>query len=397
MEAHVSSVNRLLQLAVTYTREFNTTFDSVIGPYPSPAPALARSSSSPDPGLSEWGGQFVCGWLCVHTHTHTHTRTARHSGAMAGQRQALTESSWGQRDVHRLRRGPEASHFSQQPGHSRGEALAGLRQTMTMQPNRLYAVIAALPGRFAEAASLKTLQASAAEAMSQLGVDTEQLVGLVSGGADVAQGSGNTTDGNANATDANSTDCQCTDASDAAAGGDGGDGAAGDAAGGDAAAGDAAAGDAAAGQDAAAAGDAGDGSGGGRRRRLQSAESAAGDGTLTFAPNVSLAAVTDDVKQAAAAVRAMAAAVNATQAILAPLTSPAITAPSSGSAATLPRTPAEVSVRARAALEELFMAVTAAGDALTGHSTLNKVPMYMFQSLFLLHSAHNNVSAHIHA
>ena len=390
---------------------------------------------------------------------------------MAGQRQALTESSWGQRDVHRLRRGPEASHFSQQPGHSRGEALAGLRQTMTMQPNRLYAVIAALPGRFAEAASLKTLQASAAEAMSQLGVDTEQLVGLVSGGADVAQGSGNTTDGNANATDANSTDCQCTDASDAAAGGDGGDGAAGDAAGGDAAAGDAAAGDAAAGQDAAAAGDAGDGSGGGRRRRLQSAgscqctdasdaaaaagdaaaggdsgdgaagdaaggdaaagdaaagdaaagqdaaavgdagdgsgggrrrrlqsaESAAGDGTLTFAPNVSLAAVTDDVKQAAAAVRAMAAAVNATQAILAPLTSPAITAPSSGSAATLPRTPAEVSVRARAALEELFMAVTAAGDALTGHSTLNKVPMYMFQSLFLLHSAHNNVSAHIHA
>ena len=268
---------------------------------------------------------------------------------------------------------------------------------MTMQPNRLYAVIAALPGRFAEAASLTTLQASAAEAMSQLGVDTEQLVGLVSGGADVAQGSGNTTDGNANATDANSTDCQCTDASDAAAGGDGGDGAAGDAAGGDAAAGDAAAGDAAAGQDAAAAGDAGDGSGGGRRRRLQSAESAAGDGTLSFAPNVSLAAVTDDVKQAAAAVRAMAAAVNATQAILAPLTSPAITAPSSGSAATLPRTPAEVSVRARAALEELFMAVTAAGDALTGHSTLNKVPMYMFQSLFLLHSAHNNVSAHIHA
>ena len=338
-------------------------------------------------------------WMVVrtHTHTHTHTRTARDSGAMAGQRQALTESSWGQRDVHRLRRGPEASHFSQQPGHSRGEALAGLRQTMTMQPNRLYAVIAALPGRFAEAASLKTLQASAAEAMSQLGVDTEQLVGLVSGGADVAQGSGNTTDGNANATDANSTDCQCTDASDAAAGGDGGDGAAGDAAGGDAAAGDAAAGDAAAGQDAAAAGDAGDGSGGGRRRRLQSAESAAGDGTLTFAPNVSLAAVTDDVKQAAAAVRAMAAAVNATQAILAPLTSPAITAPSSGSAATLPRTPAEVSVRARAALEELFMAVTAAGDALTGHSTLNKVPMYMFQSLFLLHSAHNNVSAHIHA
>ena len=77
---------------------------------------------------------------------------------------------------------------------------------MTMQPNRLYAVIAALPGRFAEAASLKTLQASAAEAMSQLGVDTEQLVGLVSGGADVAKGSGNTTGGDANTTGANSTD-----------------------------------------------------------------------------------------------------------------------------------------------------------------------------------------------
>ena len=116
---------------------------------------------------------------------------------------------------------------------------------------------------------------------------------------------------------------------------------------------------------------------------MQGAGSAAGDGTLTFAPNVSLAAVTDDVKQAAAAVRAMAAAVNATQAILAPLTSPAVTVPSSGSAATLPRTPAEVSVRARAALEELFMAVTAAGDALTGHSTLNKVPTNMFQIIFL--------------